>query len=150
MADRAASRISPTTEAAASEDLNQYRITQHQFDAASQYVEALNDGLRDYVRCTRLTIVVFPIDTDDGTVRTFVAYRALHSRMRPGKGGIRYHAGMVGVNVGGPVPRQPFRFGGWNESKFGVGDGRGSIEFRTKSKKMTAKWNKEAGVNWMS
>ena len=61
-------------------------------------------------------------------------------------------AGMVGVNVGVPVPREPFGFGGWNESKFGVGDitGRGSIELWTKSKKMTTKWNKEAGVNWMS
>ena len=61
-------------------------------------------------------------------------------------------AGMVGVNVGVPVPREPFSFGGWNESKFGVGDitGRGSIEFLTKSKKMTTKWNKESGVNWMS
>ena len=61
-------------------------------------------------------------------------------------------AGMVGVNVGVPVPREPFSFGGWNESKFGVGDitGRGSIEFWTKSKKMTTKWNREAGVNWMS
>ena len=61
-------------------------------------------------------------------------------------------AGMVGVNVGVPVPREPFSFGGWNESRFGVGDitGRGSIEFWTKSKKMTTKWNREAGVNWMS
>ncbi len=61
-------------------------------------------------------------------------------------------AGMVGVNVGVPVPREPFSFGGWNESKFGVGDitGKGSIEFWTKSKKFTTKWNREAGVNWMS
>ena len=48
--------------------------------------------------------------------------------------------------------REPFSFGGWNESKFGVGDitGRGSIEFWTKSKKTTTKWNREAGANWMS
>lgn len=61
-------------------------------------------------------------------------------------------AGMVGVNVGVPVPREPFSFGGWNESKFGVGDitGRGSIEFWTKSKKVTTKWNIEAATNWMS
>ena len=61
-------------------------------------------------------------------------------------------AGMVGVNVGVPVPREPFGFGGWNESHFGVGDitGKSSIEFWTKSKKMTTKWNKEAGTNWMS
>jgi malonate-semialdehyde dehydrogenase (acetylating) / methylmalonate-semialdehyde dehydrogenase len=64
----------------------------------------------------------------------------------------RASAGMVGVNVGVPVPREPFSFGGWNDSKFGVGDitGRGSIEFWTQSKKFTTKWNKEAGVNWMS
>ena len=61
-------------------------------------------------------------------------------------------AGMIGVNVGVPVPREPFSFGGWNESRFGVGDitGRGSIEFWTKSKKMTTKWNREHGTNWMS
>lgn len=73
-------------------------------------------------------------------------------------GGVARHvmehasAGMVGVNVGVPVPREPFSFGGWNDSKFGVGDitGRGSIEFWTQAKKMTTKWNSEAGVNWMS
>jgi malonate-semialdehyde dehydrogenase (acetylating)/methylmalonate-semialdehyde dehydrogenase len=61
-------------------------------------------------------------------------------------------AGMIGVNIGVPVPREPFSFGGWNESKFGVGDitGKSSIEFWTKIKKSTTKWNAEAGVNWMS
>ncbi|HNF29274.1 MAG TPA: CoA-acylating methylmalonate-semialdehyde dehydrogenase [Chitinophagaceae bacterium] len=61
-------------------------------------------------------------------------------------------AGMIGVNVGVPVPREPFSFGGWNESKFGVGDitGKSSIEFWTKLKKSTTKWNAEAGINWMS
>lgn len=61
-------------------------------------------------------------------------------------------AGMIGVNVGVPVPREPFSFGGWNESKFGVGDitGKSSIEFWTQLKKSTVKWNPEAGVNWMS
>jgi malonate-semialdehyde dehydrogenase (acetylating)/methylmalonate-semialdehyde dehydrogenase len=61
-------------------------------------------------------------------------------------------AGMIGVNVGVPVPREPFSFGGWNDSKFGVGDitGKSSIEFWTKLKKSTTKWNPEAGVNWMS
>ncbi|CAN5725456.1 CoA-acylating methylmalonate-semialdehyde dehydrogenase [soil metagenome] len=61
-------------------------------------------------------------------------------------------AGMIGVNVGVPVPREPFSFGGWNESKFGSGDitGKSSIEFFTKLKKSTVKWNPEAGTNWMS
>jgi len=64
----------------------------------------------------------------------------------------RASAGMIGVNVGVPVPREPFSFGGWNDSKFGVGDitGKSSIEFWTKLKKSTIKWNPEAGVNWMS
>jgi len=64
----------------------------------------------------------------------------------------RASAGMIGVNIGVPVPREPFSFGGWNESKFGVGDitGRSSIEFWTQNKKTTTKWNPEAQVNWMS
>ena len=64
----------------------------------------------------------------------------------------RASAGMIGVNVGVPVPREPFSFGGWNESKFGVGDitGKSSIAFWTRLKKSTTKWNPEAGVNWMS
>lgn len=62
------------------------------------------------------------------------------------------NAGMIGVNIGVPVPREPFSFGGWNESKFGVGDitGKSSIEFWSKLKKTTTKWNPEAGINWMS
>lgn len=64
----------------------------------------------------------------------------------------RASAGMIGVNIGVPVPREPFSFGGWNESKFGVGDitGRSSIEFWTQNKKTTIKWNPEAKTNWMS
>jgi len=78
------------------------------------------------------------IYTESGGIAKYVASRA--------------QAGMIGVNVGVPVPREPFSFGGWNESKFGVGDitGRGSIEFWTKSRKTTIKWHREAGVNWMS
>ena len=61
-------------------------------------------------------------------------------------------AGMIGVNIGVPVPREPFSFGGWNDSKFGVGDitGRSSIEFWTQNKKTTIKWNAGAKTNWMS
>jgi malonate-semialdehyde dehydrogenase (acetylating)/methylmalonate-semialdehyde dehydrogenase len=61
-------------------------------------------------------------------------------------------AGMIGVNIGVPVPREPFSFGGWNDSKFGVGDitGESSIEFWTQLKKTSIKWNPEARQNWMS
>lgn len=61
-------------------------------------------------------------------------------------------AGMVGVNIGVPVPREPFSFGGWNESKFGMGDitGKSSIDLWTRLKKTTVKWNPESRTNWMS
>ncbi|MEZ5308807.1 MAG: CoA-acylating methylmalonate-semialdehyde dehydrogenase [Pyrinomonadaceae bacterium] len=64
----------------------------------------------------------------------------------------RASAGMIGVNIGVPVPREPFSFGGWNESRFGSNDitGKSSIEFWTKLKKITTKWNAEARINWMS
>jgi malonate-semialdehyde dehydrogenase (acetylating) / methylmalonate-semialdehyde dehydrogenase len=64
----------------------------------------------------------------------------------------RASAGMIGVNIGVPVPREPFSFGGWNDSRFGVGDitGKSSIEFWTKMKKTTTKWNPENRSGWMS
>jgi malonate-semialdehyde dehydrogenase (acetylating)/methylmalonate-semialdehyde dehydrogenase len=76
--------------------------------------------------------------TNDGGMARYVMERA--------------SAGMIGINIGVPVPREPFSFGGWNESRFGSNDitGKSSIEFWTKLKKTTTKWNPEAGVNWMS
>ena len=52
-------------------------------------------------------------------------------------------AGMIGVNIGVPVPVEPFGFGGWNDSRFGVGDitGKSSIEFWTQAKKTTTRWH---------
>jgi malonate-semialdehyde dehydrogenase (acetylating)/methylmalonate-semialdehyde dehydrogenase len=54
----------------------------------------------------------------------------------------RASSGMIGVNVGVPVPREPFGFGGWNDSRYGVGDitGKSSIGFWTQSKKITTRW----------
>ena len=61
-------------------------------------------------------------------------------------------AGMIGINIGVPVPREPFSFGGWNESKYGAGDitGKSSIQFWTQLKKTTTKWNPEDKKDWMS
>jgi malonate-semialdehyde dehydrogenase (acetylating)/methylmalonate-semialdehyde dehydrogenase len=61
-------------------------------------------------------------------------------------------AGMVGVNVGVPVPREPFSFGGINDSKFGHGDitGETSLNFWSDLKKVTTKWEKQSDNNWMS
>jgi len=64
----------------------------------------------------------------------------------------RASAGMIGVNIGVPVPREPFPFGGWNDSSYGEGDltGHGSFDFWTKSKKVTVKWTDKNRSNWMS
>jgi malonate-semialdehyde dehydrogenase (acetylating)/methylmalonate-semialdehyde dehydrogenase len=64
----------------------------------------------------------------------------------------RANAGMVGINIGVPVPREPFSFGGWNDSKFGHGDitGMDGVRFWTKLKKITTKWTASASQNWMS
>jgi malonate-semialdehyde dehydrogenase (acetylating)/methylmalonate-semialdehyde dehydrogenase len=61
-------------------------------------------------------------------------------------------AGMVGVNVGVPVPREPFSFGGIAASKFGSGDitGEHSLDFWSDVKKVTTKWEKQNDNNWMS
>ncbi|MCP3102469.1 CoA-acylating methylmalonate-semialdehyde dehydrogenase [Myxococcus sp. K15C18031901] len=61
-------------------------------------------------------------------------------------------AGMVGVNVGVPVPREPFSFGGTGESRFGHGDitGVSSLDFWTQLKKVTRKWSSRTDGSWMS
>ncbi len=61
-------------------------------------------------------------------------------------------AGMCGVNVGVPVPREPFGFGGWNDSLFGHGNMTGWDGFRfwTRQRKITAKWAMQKVRNWMS
>ena len=63
----------------------------------------------------------------------------------------RFQAGMCGVNIGVPVPREPFSFGGWNDSKFGHGDMTGEDGFRfwTRPRKVTTKWAKQADQTWM-
>ncbi len=61
-------------------------------------------------------------------------------------------AGMIGINIGVPVPREPFSFGGWNASKFGAGDitGASSLGFWSQLKKVTSKWAKQEITDWMS
>lgn len=60
--------------------------------------------------------------------------------------------GMVGVNVGVPVPREPFSFGGVGTSKFGHGDmtGQHSLDLWSDVKKITTKWEQQTDSNWMS
>lgn len=65
----------------------------------------------------------------------------------------RFSVGMVGVNIGVPVPREPFSFGGCNASSYGDADitADGGMAFFTRVKKVTQKWNPpEGGGDWMS
>lgn len=64
----------------------------------------------------------------------------------------KIQAGMIAVNVGVPVPREPFSFGGWKDSIVGGGDitGKSSFGFWTKLKKISVKWNPDKPVNWMA
>ncbi|MGE0791912.1 MAG: aldehyde dehydrogenase family protein, partial [Sandaracinaceae bacterium] len=61
-------------------------------------------------------------------------------------------ATMVGINVGVPVPREPFSFGGSKASKFGSHDmtGWGGVDFWSRQKKITTKWALQPDVTWMS
>ncbi len=64
----------------------------------------------------------------------------------------RFNAGMCGVNIGVPVPREPFAFGGWNDSKLGTGDLTGFDGFRfwTRPRKVTSRWEMAKDATWMS
>ncbi len=61
-------------------------------------------------------------------------------------------AGMCGVNIGVPVPREPFGFGGWNDSCFGHGNitGWDGYRFWTRQRKITSKWAVQKDQTWMS
>ena len=61
-------------------------------------------------------------------------------------------AGMCGVNIGVPVPREPFGFSGWNDSKFGHGNitGWDGFRFWTRPRKVTSKWALQKDQTWMS
>lgn len=64
----------------------------------------------------------------------------------------RVEAGMCGINIGVPVPREPFGFGGWNDSKFGHGNitGWDGFRFWTRPRKISTKWALQKDTTWMS
>ena len=68
-------------------------ISEQQFDKAAAYISHLRSGLVDFLKQPkRIHIINFPVELDDGTVKTIQCYRVIHNRVfGPGKGGIRYH-----------------------------------------------------------
>jgi len=68
-------------------------ISGQQFDKASARITDLKSGLIDFLKQpNRSHIINFPVELDDGTVKTIHCFRVIHNRVfGPSKGGIRYH-----------------------------------------------------------
>jgi len=68
-------------------------ISEQQFDKAAAHIIDLRSGLIEHLkRPNRIHIINFPVELDDGSVKTLQCFRVIHNRVfGPGKGGIRYH-----------------------------------------------------------
>jgi len=75
------------------EDLDPFHISRQQFEQAAGHLRGLKRGLIEFLNSPKRSIIVcFPVEMEDGSVRTFRGYRVLHNRvLGPGKGGIRFH-----------------------------------------------------------
>jgi len=71
---------------------NPYQNAQTQFDNAAQFL-GLDSGMREFLRQPMKELhFTIPVRMDDGTTRTFNAFRIRHNIARgPAKGGIRLH-----------------------------------------------------------
>ncbi|MCP4078194.1 MAG: Glu/Leu/Phe/Val dehydrogenase [Gammaproteobacteria bacterium] len=75
------------------ESFNPIVTSEQQFNRARLYINHLKSGLVDFlIQPKHINIINFPIELDDGSVKTFRSYRVIHNLVfGPGKGGIRYH-----------------------------------------------------------
>lgn len=83
----------PSSGAEISDGSEPLSITQIQFARAQGHIKGLKRGLVEFFQTPKRTVkVCFPIEMEDGSVRTFQGFRVLHNQtLGPGKGGIRYH-----------------------------------------------------------
>jgi glutamate dehydrogenase/leucine dehydrogenase len=93
MTDTALSDETPKPVENEPENLDPLAISQAQFHRARVHIDGLKRGLVEFFEVPKRTISVsFPVEMEDGSVRTFHGYRVLHNQvLGPGKGGIRYH-----------------------------------------------------------
>jgi len=84
--------IQTTATNAAREELNPFKITQKQFDAAADFLN-LDESMRQVLKNTKRQLIVsIPVKMDGGETRVFEGYRVQHNIARgPAKGGIRFH-----------------------------------------------------------
>ena len=83
------------------ESLDLFVNAKQQFEQALTWIESIKVGIIDYLINPKRTLHVrFPVNMDDGSIKTFHGFRVLHNRVRgPGKGGIRYHPGVTEAEV---------------------------------------------------
>jgi glutamate dehydrogenase (NAD(P)+) len=75
------------------EKFNPFLNVHQQFDQASTHIIGLKSGLLDFLKFSKQTIsFCFPIEMDDGSIKSFHGFRVIHNQiLGPGKGGIRFH-----------------------------------------------------------
>jgi len=84
--------VEMTTAVEVSEEANEWRTAQRQFDAAAEII-GLEPHLREVLREVQREFTChFPVEMADGSIEVFTGYRVQHNINRgPAKGGIRYH-----------------------------------------------------------
>ena len=75
------------------ETLDALEIVREQFRRARLHLDGFKRGLIEFFDSPKRSIsVCFPVQMDDGSIRTFHGCRVLHNTvLGPGKGGIRFH-----------------------------------------------------------
>jgi glutamate dehydrogenase/leucine dehydrogenase len=85
--------VQPVSPPPCSDELSPFCSIRRQFYHAAAHLQGLKAGLIDFLSYPRSEHpAVFPVEMEDGSVRTFEGFRVLHNTLLgPGKGGIRYH-----------------------------------------------------------
>ncbi len=83
------------------EELDPLEIARWRFNRAREHLVGFKRGLIQFFEAPKRSIAVcFPVEMEDGSIRTFHGYRVLHNQvMGPGKGGIRYHPDVTAGEV---------------------------------------------------
>jgi glutamate dehydrogenase (NAD(P)+) len=83
------------------ESLDLFVNATQQFERALTWVDGIKEGIINFLINPKRTIHVrFPVNMDDGSIKTFHGFRVLHSDVRgPGKGGVRYHPNVTEAEV---------------------------------------------------
>lgn len=83
------------------EDFNTEKYIELRLQRAMTFLEPLQSGFVDFLTSPKKsTVVNFPIQMDDRSVRVFRGFRVLHSHVNgPGKGGIRYSPNLTYAEI---------------------------------------------------